>query len=94
MKLGDATITDLCNETFVEANLSKPHVSGDAPGVTGHAPPQDSSGGVTVMAGHLPGRGFESLPESLSVSFLPFLSLYFEQSNPKMFISNSAASFL
>ena len=29
------------------------------------------------MAGHLPGRGFESLPESLSVSFPPFLSLYF-----------------
>ena len=29
------------------------------------------------MAGHLPGRGFESLPESLSLSFPSFLSLYF-----------------
>ena len=29
------------------------------------------------MAGHLPGRGFESLPESLSLSFPLFLSLYF-----------------
>ena len=29
------------------------------------------------MAGHLLGRGFESLHESLSVSFPLFLSLYF-----------------
>ena len=29
------------------------------------------------MAGHLPGRGFESLPEPLSLLFSLFLSLYF-----------------